>query len=128
MNQSKNPYVHQPYSNTTTYILSAQLTAFTLKILLKDKSFYRCHKKYFPSVMDGKFRLRRFSIGKKKIAYHETNFREAEKASFDRWLLGDLAEGVSFRQIRSQIQNRVCRPRTDSEKKIPIIPFPLNFS
>ena len=86
MNQSKNPYVHQPYSNTTTYILSAQLTAFTLKILLKDKSFYRCHKKYFPSVMNGKFRLRRFSIGKKKIAYHETNFREAEKASFDRWL------------------------------------------
>ena len=67
MNQSKNPYVHQLYSNTTTYILSAQLTAFTLKILLKDKSFYRCHKKYFPSVMDGKFRLRRFSIGKKKL-------------------------------------------------------------
>ena len=78
--------------------------------------------------MDGKFRLRRFSIGKKKIAYHETNFREAEKASFDRWLLGYLAEGVGFRQIRSQIQNRVFRPRTDSEKKFPIIPFPLNFS
>lgn len=54
---------------------------------------------------------------KKKIAYHETNFREAEKASFDRWLLGYLAEGVGFRQIRSQIQNRVFRPRTDSEKK-----------
>ena len=61
----KNPFIHQRHSNTTTSILSTQLTAFKLKILLKDKTFYRCHKKYFPFLMDGKFRLRCFSIRKK---------------------------------------------------------------
>ena len=60
---------------------------------------------------------RAVSPSEKKIAYQETNFRDAEKASFDKWLLGDLAEGVGFRRIGSQIQNWVCRPRTDSEKK-----------
>ena len=49
--------------------------------------------------MDGQFRLHSFPIGKKKIAYHEINFREAERASFDRWLLADSAQGVGFPQI-----------------------------
>ena len=39
------------------------------------------------------------SPSEKKIAYHEINFREAERASFDRWLLADSAQGVGFPQI-----------------------------
>ena len=78
MNQSKYPFNHQLYPNITTFILSTELAAFKLKISLKDKTFHRCHKKF---------------------AYHEINFREAERASFDRWLLADSAQGVCFPQI-----------------------------
>ena len=35
----------------------------------------------------------------KKFEYYEINFREAERASFDRWLLADSAQGVGFPQI-----------------------------
>ena len=99
MNQSKNPFNHQLYPNITTFIISTELAAFKLKISLKDKTFHRCHKNFFSSVMDGQFRLHSFPIGKKKFAYHEINFREAERASFDRWLLADSAQGVGFPQI-----------------------------
>ena len=67
MNQSKNPFNHQLYPNITTFIISTELAAFKLKISLKDKTFHRCHKKCFPSVMDGQFRLHSFPIGKKKL-------------------------------------------------------------
>ena len=48
--------------------------------------------------------IAQFPHRKKEIAYHETNFREAERASFDRWLLADSAQGVGFPQIEPKFK------------------------
>ena len=67
--------------------------------------------------MDGQFRLHSFP-SEKKIAYHETNFRVAERASFDRWLLADSAQGVGFRKSIPNLKSSLSTSHIPKETSL----------
>ena len=97
--KSIQPSALSKYNN---FILSTELAAFKLKISLKDKTFHRCHKKFFSSVMDGQFRLHSFPIGK-KICIPRNKLQRGRKSLIWQVVVSRFGPGSGFPANRSQI-------------------------